>query len=99
MVTGEEQGDQGEKADQGEGAVITAEEAPGGAGIAPMDEFEKTGHNDLFVPGAQRSQDEPFGELVQRENDDREHGDVAIGLLKDGLGGGHPVQSPKSKVQ
>jgi len=37
---------------------------------------------------------EPFGELVQREDNQRERGDAAVRFMKN-----HSVQSPKSKVQ
>jgi hypothetical protein len=97
MMAREEEREQREQSHEDQRAVVAAEEAPCGAGVTPMNEFEETGNDDFFLVSAERSQQEPFGELVQRKDHHGEHGDVAVGFLKNGFGGGH--SSPKSKVR
>ena len=50
-----------------------------------MDEFEKAGDDDFFIARRERLQHQPFGELVEREDHQRQHGDAAGGFLKNGL--------------
>jgi hypothetical protein len=81
------QRDEREQRDEGQRVIITAEQTPGRAGIAPMNEFKKTGNNDFFIAGFERTQHEPFGELVERENHQRERSDAPVRFLKTGLVG------------
>ena len=85
MVPREEEGDEGEQHDDDERAVVAAEQAPRRAGVAPMDEFEKAGNDDVFVAAkGQVAEHEPFGELVEREDGQRERGDAAVRFLENG---------------
>jgi len=101
MMPGEKQGYQGEQGDQHQGVVVAAENVPGRTGVSPMNEFKETVDDDFFVIGRQYLQHQPFGELVEGEDDERNDGNAAIRTPKNGLGGRHSsvkseVQSPKS---
>jgi hypothetical protein len=43
-----------------------------------VNEFEKTGDDDFFVVDIERLEHNPFGELVERKDDERERGDPAV---------------------
>jgi len=49
MMTREKKRDEREQADECERAVVAAEKAPGRAGISPVNELEKAGHNNFFL--------------------------------------------------
>ena len=85
VVARKKQRDEREQGDQGKCGVVAAEETPRRAGIAPVDQFEKTGDDDLFVARFESVQHQPFGELVEREHNQRERGDAAIRFLKNGF--------------
>lgn len=89
MMAREKQRNERQQHHKNQGAVVVAEQTPRRAGVAPMNEFEKSGDDDFFVAHRQKMQHEPFGELVEREHDERERGDAAIGFLKNGFGSGH----------
>lgn len=79
VMAREKQRDKREQADQGECGVVAAEETPRRAGVAPVDQFEKTINDDLFVAQKRKGvQHQPFGELVERKHHQRERGDAAI---------------------
>ena len=54
-----------------------------------MNQFEEAGNDRLFVAHVERAQHQPFGELVEGENNQREGGNPPIGFLKDGVNGSH----------
>ena len=87
MVPREKQRDEGEERDEGERAVVAAEEAPRRAGVAPVDELEKAGDDDLFVAIGEHVQHQPFGELVERKDRQRERGNAAVRFLENSFGG------------
>ena len=89
VVSRQKQGDEGEQGDDGERDVVSAEEAPGGTRVAPVDKFEKAGNDDFFVVCRERFQHQPFGELIQREDHQRQRGDAPVRFLKNELGVGH----------
>ena len=89
MVPREKQRDEGEQRDEGQGVVVAAKLAPGCAGIDPVDEFEETINHDPLVANRELLYHQPLGELVERENHQRESGDAAIGFLENGLASGH----------
>src|SRR5260221_6338095 len=93
----EKQRDEREDGDERERACVAVKTAPRRAGFDPMDEFEESRDENSFVADVERAQHEPFGELVEREDDQRERGDAAVRFLKNGICGGH--SSPKSKVR
>ena len=62
---------------------------PGRAGVAPVNQFEETGDDSLFVAQVEMAHDQPFGELVECKDRQRQRGDAAVGLFKIGIGGGH----------
>jgi len=78
VMASEKQRDKREQRDEREGAVVAAKQTPGRAGVTPVNKFEKTGYNDFFVVVVECAQHEPFGELVERENNQREHGDAPV---------------------
>jgi len=78
VVAREKQRDEREQGDQSECGVVAAEETPRRAGVAPVNQFEKTINDDLFVAQSERAQHPPFCELVERENNQCQHGDTAI---------------------
>jgi len=94
MVPREKQSDEREQRDERERAVVAAKQAPGRAGVAPVDEFEESVDDDFFLKFWKRFQNEPFGELVERKDDERERGDPAVRFLKNSH-----LQSSKSEVQ
>ena len=49
-----------------------------------MDEFEEAGDDDLLVAGIEQMQHEPLGELIEREDDEREREDAAARLVENG---------------
>src|SRR5690348_11371302 len=97
MMPREKQRDQGQQRDQHKGIIIAAENVPGRAGVSPMDEFEEAINDDFFLVGWQRPQHQPFGELVEGEDDQCDNGNAAVRRLENGSGSGH--SSLKSKVQ
>ena len=78
VVARKKQRDEREQGDQGERGVVAAEEAPRCAGVAPVNQFEKTINDGLFVAQSERAQHPPFCELVERENNQCQRGDAAI---------------------
>ena len=75
--------------DEGEHGVVAGEQAPRRAGVVAMHEVEKSGnHHDLGV-GRDALQHEPLGQLVEREDDQREREDATRGFFQNGAGGGH----------
>src|SRR5260221_14552952 len=96
----EKQRDEREDGDERERAVVAAETAPRRAGVDPMDEFEESRDENSFVADVERAQHEPFGELVEREDDQRERGDAAVRFLKNGIcGGGFRPKTQKRKTK
>jgi hypothetical protein len=98
MVSREKQGDEREQCDERERAIVAAKQAPRRASVAPVDEFEEAVDDDFFVARFEQGKHEPFGELVERKDDERERGDAAVRFLENS----HlesKVQSPKSKVK
>src|SRR5260221_9009444 len=92
----EKQRDEREDGDERERAVVAAETAPRRAGVDPMDEFEESRDENSFVADVERAQHEPFGELVEREDDQRERGDAAVRFFKKGIfGGAFPPKTQK----
>jgi len=89
MMPREKQRDKRQQRDEGQCAVVAAKQTPRRAGVAPVDEFEKAADDDFFVAFFEQVQHEPFRELVEYEHDRRDDGDVAVGLLENGIGGGH----------
>ena len=89
MMPCEKQCDKREQRDEGERAVIAAKQTPRRASVAPVNEFEKPIDDDFFVAFFEQVQHEPFRELVEDEHDRRDDGDVAVGLLENGIGSGH----------
>ena len=87
VMPGEKQGDERKNGDKRKRVIVAAEKTPGRAGIAPMNEFKKTGNNDFFIAGFKRAQHEPFGELVERQNEKRQRGDATVRFIKNGSGG------------
>src|SRR5579859_496826 len=103
MMPREEQRDQGQQRDQHQRVIVATENVPGRAGVSPMDEFEEAINDDFFVEGRQRPQHQPFGELVEGEDDQGDHGNATVRSLENGFGSGHSslkskVQSPKSSL-
>ena len=68
MMSRKEQHDQGGHRDQREDAIVSTEHAPGGAGIAPMDQLEEPGHDLLLLSVAQIIQHDQLSKLVDREH-------------------------------
>ena len=85
----EEQRDEGEEHDDDEGAVVAAENVPRCAGVTPVNELEKTVNDDFLVTRSEGAQHQPFGELVECEDDQRDKGDATVRDLKNGFGRGH----------
>lgn len=78
MVPGQEERHEGHKRDKGEDPIVASKQTPGRAGITPVDEPKEAGNDDLFVAGIQCPQDQPLGELVEREHNQCEHGNPAV---------------------
>jgi hypothetical protein len=78
MMPREKQRDEREQADERERAVVAAEQTPRRAGVAPMDEFKKSGDDDALLVNAKRTQHEPFCKLVERKNGEREQRNAEI---------------------
>jgi hypothetical protein len=92
MMAADEQDDQGDYGHDRKPGVISAEEAPGGASVAPMDEFEKAIHNDFFPERggiSERPENDLFGELVDKDNQDRDKADSSIGGSPKEVHGAH----------
>ena len=90
MPAREKQGDQGDQGHDRQHRVIAGEHAPGGARIDAIREIEKAGDDDAFIALHDGGiEDQPFGQLIKRQNSERQSKDTAIGLLKNETGGGH----------
>lgn len=72
------QRDHGEQGDAGERVVLAPEHAPGGPGIAPMDELEKPVNDDAFLLEAQQLQHGEFGALIQHKDNGCDHRDSLV---------------------
>ena len=94
MVSREKQRDESEEHDDDKGAVIAAENVPRRPSIAPVNEFEKTVNDDFFTARSKATQHQPFGELVEHEDDQRDNSDTTVRDLKNGFGQGHDKLLP-----
>ena len=79
MTPPEKQADQGQDGNHRQQIVAVMEQAPGRAGVFPMDKFEKAGHDHPFLGRAEEAQDQQLGRLVKHKDDQREQGHAAIG--------------------
>ena len=96
----EKQRDEREQGDEREHAVVAAEQAPRRAGVAPVDKFEKAGHDDFFVVIAQANRS--TSHLVNWSSVKMTSASAAMrrfDFWKIGLAAAIEVQSPKSSVQ
>jgi hypothetical protein len=59
-----------------------------------VNELEKTVNDDFFVTRSEGAQHQPFGELVEREDDQRDNGDAPVRDLENGFGRGHGELQP-----
>src|SRR5437867_238878 len=82
MVPAEVKHHQGHDRDNRQRQVIAGEQAPGGPGVFPMHELEKTVHDNLVLPITEEPKDDLFGELVERHDAQGEQGDAAVRGLK-----------------
>ena len=61
----------------GEGGIVPGELAPGRAGVDSMGKIEASGDDNFFIAFGQGVQHDPFGGLVEREDEQRERGNAA----------------------
>jgi hypothetical protein len=85
--------DKGDGGDERKPLVTVAEDAPGGAGVAPVDESEESADNYFFMAQGQPPHNQVLGELVEKDDHHCHQGDAAIGTAQDGLGLSHVVRS------
>ena len=67
----EHQAEQGRGGNPFQDFVAVMEEAPGRAGVAPIDEAEKAVNDDPVLLGPEELEDEVLGGLIQRQNQGR----------------------------
>lgn len=85
MMATENQDDQGDDGDRSEDEVVATEEAPGRAGIPPINQFKEALDDDLFFAGFEKANNELFSELVQRGHKESNGGNAAVGCSKNKL--------------
>ena len=85
MMPREKQRDEREEGDDGERDIVSAEEAPSRARVAPVHELKKAFDDNFLVVGRERFQHQPLGELIQHKHDQRERGDAPVRFLKNAL--------------
>src|SRR2546423_310094 len=68
------------KCDEGEDTVVSAEHAPGGAGVDPVDELEKPIDDDFFLGVAEVFQDQELCELVEADDQQGHECDPPVGI-------------------
>jgi len=81
--------DKREQRDERKRAVVAAKKTPCRTGVAPVDEFEEAVDDDFFIARFEQVQHEPFGKLVECEDEQRQRGDAAVRFCKNGLDGSH----------
>lgn len=80
MVPAEKQDDQRGDGDKREQSILAGKRAPGGAGILPVNDFEKTRQHSPFIPDVrEKMQHDGLGELVQGKHNKRNRRDAAVG--------------------
>ena len=92
MVPRQKQGNEREQGDDGQCDVVAAEKAPRRASVAPVNKFEKAVNDGFFVICRDRFQHQPFGELIQRKDNQRQRNDAPVRFLENELSVSHKRQ-------
>src|SRR5262249_36168092 len=96
VMSAEEQDEQSQQGDDGQQFVVAAKETPGGAGIVPVNEFEKARDDTSLVPHAgQKVEHDRLGQLIERQHRERDGRDAAIARGEQRLDEGHMGRSFK----
>lgn len=78
VVPREEQCDKRQQRDERKSAIVTAKQTPCRTGVAPVNEFKKTVHDDFFTAFREGIKHNPLGELVKREHNQCERCDMTV---------------------
>src|SRR5438552_1060033 len=65
MMPAKKQYKQSNDRDGGQQSIVAPEQAPGGSGIAPVNELEKTLNDHFFLRVTEKAEHDLFGQLVQ----------------------------------
>ena len=77
-MAAEKQNDERDERDKGQQMVVPPEQAPGRPGVLPMHELKETGDDDFLLGIAQQPQHEPFRQLIEQDNEQRNEANAAI---------------------
>ena len=78
MMPCEKQGDKRQQRDKRESAVVAAKKTPCRAGVAPVNKFKKSVHDDFFTTFRERIKHNPFGELIKHKHNQRKRCDTPV---------------------
>ena len=78
MAPAEKKNDQGNDRDQRQQGIVSTEQAPGGAGVVPVNQFEETVHDDYFIRRPKTLSNEQLGKLVEDHHQRGDGGDTTV---------------------
>lgn len=81
VVAGQKKNDEGGQGGEGQDAVVAAEDTPGRASVAPVDEFKKAVDDDLFLSEGEMPQHDQLCELIHDKDCQSQDGN-APGRIK-----------------
>ena len=78
MMPPDKQAEQGQDGNSRQQIVAVVKQAPGRAGVFPVDKFEEARNNHPFLGWAKEAQDKKLGRLVKHKDNQREQSHAAI---------------------
>jgi len=73
-----DQDQEGHGRDEGQNPIVAAEHAPGRAGVSPVDKFEKSFDDHLFLRVTEIFKHEQLGKLIEADNEQGDDSDAPV---------------------